>query len=235
MDNRLFLLMDENDIKNLITESCNDENTDIGKILEKIVSNKGFPFYEYFLKNTQFGEDVEKLLSERIYRNLRRVKGDNFDLVTEDGERKVEVKAIRMMTNIDKGEKFPIQRAISIFDELNHLSNTSLQQIKPAEFDEMLGVLLYKDGIQIYQVPSQVFHPVVLPKRDPKYKNQIKELRSEGKIVLSGQHKDNLTEGQIGFKELSDYLRVSLYYKDGDFYYIQSGDKTETKLDKLYL
>src|SRR6056300_1316338 len=122
MDNRLFLLMDENDIKNLITESCNNENTDIGKILEKIVSNKGFPFYEYFLKNTQFGEDVEKLLSERIYRNLKRVKG------------------IRMMTNIDKGEKFPIQRAISIFDDLNHLSNTSLQQIKPAEFDEMLGV-----------------------------------------------------------------------------------------------
>ena len=199
-----------------------------------------FPFYDNFLKNTQAGEDIEVLLSEKIFSDLTRVTGENFDHMIKGTDKKVEVKSIRMMTNDDKDTKYPVQRAVSFFDKKKNksLSNTSFQQIKPAEFDYMIGILLYKDALSLYLVPNTAFHNRVLPKSIKKGLKGSKLLENKAlyeeylsikdeKIVLSGQHKDNLEEGQIGFAQLEKYKKFSLYLKDDVFCYIKDGVKTD--------
>ena len=213
----------------------------ISAIIEAKIPNleNDFPFYENFLKNTQAGEDIEVLLSEKIFLDLIRVTGENYDHTINGTDKKVESKSIRMMFNENKNTKYPAQRAVSIFDKKpKNISNVSFQQIKPAEFDYMIGILLYKDGLSLYLVPNTEFHYRVLPKslkKGLKGQKLIEEKAlyeeylgvKDDKIVLSRQHKDNLKEGQIGFAQLNKYLKFSIYIKDGVFYYIKNGAKTD--------
>ena len=195
-------------------------------VLKRMYGGDSFPHVDIYLKNTQSGELIEKKFVDMV-NGVTRVTSENYDFLY-DGK-KGEIKSIRVMSSKDK-DKYPVQRAMSIFEKQTCLSNTSFQQIKPSEFDSMVGVLVYKDGISIYNVPNTVFHPTVIKKTDKTKKAFIKQLNDAGKIVLSGQHKSNLTEGQIGFNELKKYLKFSLYVKDGNYYYIENGKKT----DKLY-
>lgn len=225
LDVRKLLLVDPN----LLAE---EDKLALKSLIEKYFPTD-FTNFDMFIKNTQAGEDIEKLLSDEIFNDLDRVKNENFDHTQRVTGHKIESKAIRMMSNDDKDDKYPVQRAISIFDKKTNLSNTSFQQIKPKEFDEMIGSLLYKDGIEIYKVPSSAFHDKVLPKKGKQNKAVVANLLKEGKIVLSGQHKGNLEEGQIGFGQLEKYLKVSLYMNDGKYFYIEDGKKTDKEFTKI--
>ncbi len=233
LDSRLLMLVQDY----LSKEDIDKISGIISQKLPMLKSN--FPFYENFLKNTQAGEDIEVLISEKIFSDLTRVTGENYDHTINGTDKKVEIKSIRATTNDDKDSKYPAQRAISFFDtNPGSLSNTSFQQIKPAEFDYMIGILLYKDALTLYLVPSSAFHGRVLPKKSPKglkgqellekkalYEEYLR-IKDE-KIVLSGQHKDNLEEGQIGFAQLEKYKKFSLYLKDDVFCYIKNGVRTD--------
>ncbi len=237
LDARLLMLVQNH----LSKDEIDSINTIIMSKLDQVKSE--FPFYENFLKNTQAGEDIEVLLSEKIFSDLTRVTGENYDHIIDLIDKKVEVKSIRMMTNDDKDTKYPAQRAISFFDKKrNKFSNTSFQQIKPAEFDYMIGILLYKDAVTVYLVPNDAFHSRTLPKSVKRglkgaKLQECKQLYAEylrlkdEKIVLSAQHKDNNEEGQIGFAQLEKYKKFSLYPKDDSFFYIKNGVKTDEKFD----
>jgi hypothetical protein len=225
MDLRKFLVIDPS--------KMTDEHKAMAQMLIDTYYPTDFPNFDMFIKNTQAGEDIEKLLSDEIFNDLDRVKNENFDHIQKDSKERVESKSIRMMSNDEKDEKFPVQRSMSIFDRKTNLSNTSFQQIKPKEFDQMVGVLLYKDGLEIYKVPSTSFHDRVLPKTGKENKSIVDNLLKEGKIVLSGQHKGNLEEGQIGFNQLEKYLKFSIYIKNGKYYYIENGQKTDKEFTKL--
>lgn len=235
LDSRLLMIVQE-------YLSKEDVQKISGIIYEKLpMLRSDFPFYESFLKNTQAGEDIEVMLSDKILSGLQRVTGDNYDHVIVGTENRVEVKSIRMMSGDEKDTKYPAQRAISFFDKRRvTLSNSTFQQIKPAEFEYMIGILLYKDALSLYLVPSSAFHGTVLPKNRKSMKGlkgqallekqaQYEEyLRiKDDKIVLSGQHKDNLEEGQIGFAQLEKYLKLSIYPKEDKFFYIKDGKRTD--------
>lgn len=234
LDSRLLML-----VQDYLSKEDIDKIS--GIIAEKLpILKSDFPFYDNFLKNTQAGEDIEVLISEKIFSDLTRVTGENYDHTINGTNKKVEIKSIRMMFDDDKDTKYPAQRAISFFDKnTGSISNITFQQIKPAEFDYMIGILLYKDALTLYLVPNFEFHERVLPKRTPpatlKGQKLIEEkalyeeyLRiKDEKIVLSRQHKDNLKEGQIGFAQLEKFKKFSLYLKDGVFCYIKNGVKTD--------
>ena len=210
--------------------------TDVEKIvilgiIKRLYGGNKFPHVEIYLKNTQAGELIEKII-EGLFNDITRVTNQNYDIVVDKSGLRIEVKSIRVMSSKNK-DKFPVHRAMSIFDKQTCLSNTSFQQIKPSEFDLMVGVLVYKDALSIYVVPSSAFHPIVIKKTDNANKPYIKELNDAGKIVLSGQHKNNLTEGQIGFNELKKYIRFSIYSKGGSYYYIENGKKTNKPYSNL--
>jgi len=225
VDVRKLLLVDPN----LLAE---EDKLALKSLIDKYFPTD-FPNFDMFIKNTQAGEDIEKLLADEIFNDLERVKNENFDHVQKVTGHKIESKAIRMMSNDDKDDKYPVQRAMSIFDKKTNLSNTNFQQIKPKEFDEMIGSLVYKDGIEIYKIPSTVFHDRVLPKQTKEDKAVVANFLKEGKIVLSGQHKGNLEEGQIGFNQLEKYLKISLYMKDGKYFHIEDGKVTDKEFTRI--
>ena len=61
--------------------------------------------------------------------------------------------------------------------------------------------MIGEDGVRIYKVPSDRFHPTVVHD-----KIERKMLREQNIITLSGQHKNNLTEGQVSFNNLDEFF-----------------------------
>ncbi len=229
IDNRLFLLLDISEINEIIL-GCQSigGSVDLDCLsyrLKTAVSRKGFPLHEFYLKNTQAGEAIEIFIDNKIFNDLTRVTGKSYDMAIVDEldnlTERVEVKSIRVMSNEDKSEKYPVQRAVSIFDGLNNISNTSFQQVKPDEFEYMIGILMFKDGVRIYKVPSDRFHPTVVHD-----KIERGMLREQNIITLSGQHKNNLTEGQVSFKSLDEFIKLNLYFDGENFFHIVNGVKT---------
>lgn len=168
-----------------------------------------FPYIDLFSASTNYGEMVEKILVDTLFTNLIRVTAENFDQITKISNKKIETKSIRMML---KGSDTSYEsRAISIKDvgvgfntKLNKygggLSTTTFQQVKPGEFDSMIGVLVYKDGMDVFILNSD------------KIPNSVK-LKEDGKVYLSGQHKGNLSEGQINISDpiLNENYLFSIY------------------------
>lgn len=152
---------------------------------------KKFPFIKMFLPTigTNIGEFMEEKLVEPFFEDFIRVTGENFDgWVTNGAEKlKIEVKTIRVLEN-DKTKDY-INRAKEEKDKLTKISNTTFQQVKPGEFDYMLGLLVFKDKIEVFVVQNTEI-------------NHTTQNIDKNLIKLSGQHKGNIQEGQITISNL---------------------------------
>lgn len=197
-------------------------------IKDKKLKETGFPYIEIFKLSTNAGEEIEKLLCKEVFPDLIRVRGKNYDQITSGKKYIIETKLIRMMT---QGSGDYNQKAISILDKNKgykskskkyggKISTTTFQQIKPQEFDFLLGVLLFKDGFDIFILPSY--------KICKKVKTKEKE-----RAYLSGQHKGNHNEGQLNYNDvvLNNNYYFSVYNDGKNLFYF---DRVSKKILKTY-
>lgn len=212
-------------IENLqeIDEAISKLETKRNQFLKK----NGFPYIDIFTMSTNAGEEVEKLLSDNVFFDLERVKGRNHDHLTSNKKDLIETKAIRMMV---KGSETYTKRAVSITDEFKgyiknkkiyggNISTTTLQQIKNYEFTYLIGVILFKDGMDIYLIPStKISNP---------------KIKKDGMAYLSGQHKGNDREGQLNYNDsvLSKHYVLSIYNNGDQLYYY---DRETKKIGDIF-
>jgi hypothetical protein len=200
------------------------------KNLEEVRDKKlkvSFPYLDIFKKSTDAGEDGEDLLCNDIFEGLTRVKGKNYDQITE--KYIIETKLIRMMT---QGDAAYYEKAVGI-EETNrgykpdkkkyggNISTSTFQQIKPKEFDYLLGVVLFKNGMDIFILPSD------------KISKTVKK-REIGKAYLSGQHKGNNEEGQLNYndKVLNEHYFLSIYNDGKNLYHY---DKENKQIGQMFV
>jgi len=152
----------------------------LDQVIESIKSAE-FPFYNLYANyGTGICETVEeyvedkftdiltkskdtKKLYEAFYKE-NNCKASNFDrLLEKDGDMlKVEIKVIRAASGKpkNKGKKYQAipslleERALS-FADISQSGNGSFQQTKAKEFDYILCVLVCKDQVNMYLVPSE--------------------------------------------------------------------------------
>lgn len=201
------------------------------KILEnkriESLKNNGFPYIDIFNMSTNAGEEVEKLLCKDIFYDLKRVGGKNYDQISLNSNTIAETKTIRMMV---KGSGGYYERALSITDQKKgyvknkkkyggNISTCTFQQVKSKEFEYMFGVILFKDGMDIFLIPSnKIGNP----------KEKTKNL-----AYLSGQHKGNVSEGQLNYndKVLNDHYLFSIYNDNENLYYY---DRTNKLIGEIF-
>jgi hypothetical protein len=187
----------------------------------EILKKGEFPYIDVFSKSTNAGEDIEQLLCDDIFYDLERIKGKNYDQVCPKSNHLVETKLIRMMV---RGKESYVERAFSITDPTKgylsdknvyggNISTTTFQQVKPNEFDYLVGVTLFKNGMDIYLIPSSKIS-------NPKERN-------EKMAYLSGQHKGNTLEGQLNYNDpiLNDHYLFSVYNDGEKLYYYDRKNK----------
>ncbi len=75
-------------------------------------------------------------------------------------------------------------------------TQAKFQQVKPGEFDWMIGVAIFLDKIRVYLVPSKHIAPCT-------------KFRKSGKIRLTPQHR-NEDEGQVMVKDLPKYMILEI-------------------------
>lgn len=129
--------------------------TGIGETVEEIVEDK---FIDIISKTKQ-----TKVIYEEFYR-ANNCKATNFDRLLEKDDKhfKIEIKVIRAASGKPKikGKKYQAipslleERALS-FADISQSGNGSFQQTKAKEFDYILGVLVCKDQVNMYLVPSK--------------------------------------------------------------------------------
>jgi len=209
----------------------------INKLRHTKLLSTTFPYLDLFSASTNYGEMVEKILVDTVFENLERVTSENFDQITTETKRRIETKAIRMM--LRGSETSYESRAISILNNnsgysnnknkyIGGLSTTTFQQVKPAEFELLIGVLVYKDGMDIFILNSN------------KIPNKVKSVEA-GKVYLTGQHKNNLEEGQISINDtvLNDNYVFSIYNNGSELFLFNRNDKkafnkfTKTNIEKF--
>jgi len=207
----------------LTIEQIDEKIKELNTHKTNILKFSGFPYIDIFKKSTNAGENGEQLLSNEIFEDLFRVSRKNYDQLTAEEKHTIETKLIRMMV---KGDGPYYERAISIKDSKKgykentkqyggNISTSTFQQIKPKEFEYLLAVVLFKDGMDIFILPSDMISKTV--------KNREIE-----KAYLSGQHKGNNYEGQLNYndKVLNNHYLLSIYNDGKNLYNYNRGDKT---------
>lgn len=195
---------------------------ELQKEFELVLKNSEFPYLDIFKKSTDAGEDVEKLSCEDIFQDLNRVTKEKYDQKTTKKKYDVETKLIRMMV---KGKEEYYERALSITDMDKgyqqkskkyggNISTTTFQQIKPKKFNYLLGIILFKDGMDIFILPTE------------KISTMVKK-RENGKAYLSGQHEGNHEEGQLNYNDkiLNEHYVTSIYNDGKNLYHFNRENK----------
>lgn len=196
-------------------ESLENEISKLEKIRYNLLINGEFPYLDIFMLTTNSGEEVEKMLQAKVFTDILRVKGESHDY-TSNKVGRLEAKLIRMMLS---GDGDYVKRAISITDIKRGFmpnkkkyggktSTKTFQQVKPQEFDYLIGVVLYKDGMDIFILPSNFI-------------SQNVKKRELNKAYLSSQHKGNKNEGQINYNDevLNQNYCFSVYNDGKKCYY----------------
>lgn len=222
-------MMHKNEIFNKNIEELDEIIKNALEQKKLILRKTSFPYIDIFSLSTNSGEEVEKLLSDKIFTDLCRVSNKNHDHTTKNTKKPIETKLIRMMT---KGLDSYESRAISILDEDRgyltktkkyggNISTSTFQQIKPKEFEFLLCVTLFKDGMDIFLLPSNMISPLA--------KNRV-----NGKAYISGQHKGNDFEGQLNYNDkiLTKHYLLSIYNKDNKIYFF---DRENQKVGNEYI
>jgi hypothetical protein len=190
---------------------------------ETIQKSSGFPYLDIFKKSTNAGEDVEKLSCGTMFEDLNRVTNENYDQKTSEKGYIVETKLIRMMVKGDGGYD---ERAVSILDDKagfiqktkkygGNISTSTFQQVKPKKFDYLLGIVLFKDGFDVFILPSKMI-------------SQTVKIKENDKVYLSGQHYGNNEEGQLNYNDkiLNQHYLLSIYNDGKTLYYYNRETKT---------
>jgi len=84
-------------------------------------------------------------------------------------------------------------RGVNRHGEVVPLGNDQFQQVKPHEFDLMLGFVVFLDLIRIYLVPSELISPCVGKTRN-------------GKIPMTPQHPGAECEGTFPIRHITQFL-----------------------------
>jgi hypothetical protein len=219
----------KNDISNKSIEELDEIIKSASERKKLILRETLFPYIDIFSLSTNSGEEVEKLLSNEIFTDLCRVSNKNHDHITKKTKKTIETKLIRMMV---KGLETYENRSISILDKKRgflsktkkyggKISTSTFQQIKPKEFDFLLCVVLFKDGMDIFLLPSNMISPSA--------KNKV-----DGKAYISGQHKGNSFEGQLNYndKVFSKHYLLSIYNNGKNLYFF---DRENQKIKNKYV
>jgi hypothetical protein len=221
--------MSKNEISNKNIEELNEIIKIALEQKKLILRETSFPYIDIFSLSTNSGEEVEKLLSNEIFTDLCRVSNKNHDHTTKNTKKLIETKLIRMMV---KGLDSYESRAISILDKDRgyltktkkyggNISTTTFQQIKPKEFEFLLCVILFKDGMDIFLLPSNMISPLA--------KNRV-----SGKAYISGQHKGNDFEGQLNYNDeiLTKHYLLSIYNGGNKLYFF---DRESQRVGDKYI
>ena len=169
----------------------------IEKIVEEYQSSLfSYKFHDWFRSSTNFGDTIVEPYLNKIF-NLNTSNCSSFDSYKTIDNKKVlfEIKSFRCMSNktLDKVSYYERALLLENWKSLKNSekSNGSLQQLKPRLFDFVIGAAVAKDNIEIVLVPSNVFT----------FDKSNKDM-----LFLSGQHRGNLNEGQIGYNKLKNYV-----------------------------
>jgi hypothetical protein len=209
----------------------NLRNSDIDKLLDNL---KDEPFKYLFRLNTEFGEAVENICQEILFENVLRITNNSHDLkivslpegVTDE---RLESKAFRILKGKTDDCSYYGDRAISIYDNkigyslktktYRYLeSTTTFQQIKPKSAHLFICIAVYSDGLDIFLLKSDEHFTSV---------ENCVGVKEEGKCYITGQHKGNLTEGQVSINDdvVLDNYKFSIIGKNGKFYYFDRDKK----------
>lgn len=203
--NRLFHILKNDSF--FLEKLVKDFKEEIGTKEKELLTQ--FPFFDLFVLNTNIGEEFEKFIEAYVFNDFHRVTNEDYD--GKVYQKKVEVKIIRMVTKkeIKNEENYNVlsevdipSRAKSFFekDKTKNLQNRTFQQVKPASFDYMIGLAIFRDAIEVFIIPSQDIAP--------KVKMDKASISNQGKIYLTGQHKGNEEEGQINYSDLEKYKKI---------------------------
>jgi hypothetical protein len=207
------------------------DNFEINKQLDIL---KDEPFKYLFRLNTEFGEQMERVCEEIIFKNILRIKNDSHDLkiinlpegVTDP---KIESKAFRVLSKKTKNKVYYDDRAISLYDSkigycskkkiYRRLKSTqTFQQIKPTKANIFICIAVFSNGLDVFILKSD--------KHFTKLENCV-GVKEEGKCYITGQHEGNLTEGQVSINDevmLNNY-KFSIIGKDDKLYYFDRDNK----------
>ena len=165
----------------------------ITEILAEHYSKQDFPNFEYFACSSKaFGLKVEDYFAQ----TLGLTKGTDQFHDLRLNEIKLESKAVRALDkNIDH-YVLP-EKAVSIGSKAKFDRN--IQQVKSDHFDFLLVAVVYKNAIETYIFPNNIFY----------YKGDNPVTNG---IYLSGQHKGNEREGQFTLTNKKN-LKVCSKYK----------------------
>ena len=149
----------------------------------------------FALRTRRFGT-VAELMIEGLF-GLSKSHNQFHDRFDEDARKRIEIKFSTVM-KADKAtikkhnvieqclEADPSKRAICSVDAMKYPFDCNIQQVKPAEFDELYYGLFFTDRIAIFRMTSDEV------KHCPGFSNR--------------QHKGNLGEGQFHLKQTTlDY------------------------------
>jgi hypothetical protein len=209
--------------ENLEVLELKEQIKKLNDVYEEKLKSSSFPYLDIFKKSTDAGEDVEKLSCGIIFEDLNRVKNENYDQKTSNKGYVVETKLIRMMVKGDGGYDV---RAVSILNKKigfkqkskkygGNISTSTFQQVKPKKFDYLLGIVLFKDGLDVFILPSKMI-------------SQSVKNKENGKAYLSGQHYGNTEEGQLNYNDniLNEHYLLSIYNDGKNLYHYNRENKT---------
>ena len=183
--------------------------TGIGETIEEMVGEKFTDIIpKTFPKYSKHGVPLKSREKNKVYSEYNRRTGkkpSNYDwLVEVDGAVKsLEVKVIRATEGKIKQEtklyEIPslLEERVLCFSERHRSGNQSFQQTKAELFDYILGIVLYKDQVDYYLVPSD-------------------DIKS-GKLKITNQHagaiKDDgsTNEGHLMVNQLGEYKILSVH------------------------
>ena len=148
-----------------------------------------FPNYKLFITGTgqSYGLKIQKIITES-FNDLHNLGGNNsYDADCTTNDTRIEIKSIKALKG--KSSDYIGSRIINL-NESTHLSG-SFQQVKPLTCDWFIFHILYGNSDCLFLVPSDIIS------------NTPKLINGEhGKILLSGQHRDHKTEGQINIGQI---------------------------------
>lgn len=170
-----------------------------------------FPFYEWFEESNgkNFGDKFESWMKSFLFTDLKERLSTGHDAIYQN--QRIEIKVSRAIKS-PQGDGTHIKSRAVKYDKNNPFKNVNnFLQVKPSSFDYMIAVILYKDAMALYVIKSNDISTYT-----------GKENKEIDKLLLSKQHRNHKTEGQLNpCKQLNpflykvyDNLNVKLNFKD---------------------
>jgi hypothetical protein len=177
------------------------KNDERGEMLEEVfryyieIEKDQYEYTKWFNNgiSTNFGDKfVEPKLIDYFCLSRREDKSHDATIIVDGKTLKIEIKSTRCLEKQAKDETRTYFERAFLYKDMPDSKKLrfSIQQVKPACYDYVIGAIVCLDEIEIYLVPTSDFS------FDDK----------KSKIKLSGQHLGNAGyEGQVSFNKLGKY------------------------------